>query len=65
MPIYQYSCSEHGDFEKMKKISERFTCECPECGVECKQELTVPAGVKGGYLDKNMSMTKSSVRGNH
>lgn len=65
MPFYDYVCENHGKFEKIKKISDRFTCECPECGVVCEQALTVPAGVKGGYMDKSISMTKSSVRGNH
>lgn len=65
MPVYEYKCEEHGTFEKIKKISERFSCECPECGVECTQQLTVPAGVSGGYMDSSVSLTKSSVRGNH
>lgn len=65
MPVYEYSCKEHGEFEKIKKISERFFANCPACGVECTQALTVPAGVKGSYMDKSMSMTRSSVRGNH
>ena len=65
MPMYTYICKEHGEFEKIKKISERHNCECPECGVVCEQALTVPAGVKGGFVDKSISMTKSSVRGNH
>lgn len=65
MPMYAYRCKEHGEFEKIKKISERQTCECPECGVVCEQALTVPAAVQGGFVDKSLSMTKSSVRGNH
>lgn len=64
MPVYEYKCEEHGVFEKIKKISERFSCECPECGVESTQQLTVPAGVKGSYMDSSLSLTKSSVRGN-
>lgn len=65
MPVYEYECQEHGIFEKIKKISERFVAECEVCGVECVQKLTIPAGVNGNYMDSSVSLTKSSVRGNH
>ena len=62
MPMYEYVCEEHGTFEKIKKIPERFSCPCPDCGEHCQQKLTVPAGVQGGYMDSSISLTKSSVR---
>ena len=64
MPMYEYECADHGIFEKIKKISERFSCACPTCGDECEQRLTIPAAVQGGYMDKSMSLTKSSSRKN-
>lgn len=57
MPLYDYSCEEHGQFQKIRKISEREKAECPECGKECKQELTAPRGINGGYYDKNVRVS--------
>ena len=62
MPLYTYSCEEHGSFDKLKKISDRKMANCPECDKECHQSLSVPAMVKGGYMDSNMSVTKGISR---
>lgn len=51
MPTYDYLCQEHGEFEAMKKISERDVAVCPECGVECPHIITAPKMVKGNYMD--------------
>lgn len=59
MPIYSYACPSHGDFEKMQKISEREKAPCPECGEECKQQITAPKMVQGGFCDKSMKFSKS------
>ncbi|QZI93327.1 hypothetical protein NPJJOOEL_00007 [Enterobacteria phage Brandy] len=52
MPLYDYSCEEHGQFQKIRKISEREKAECPECGKECKQGLTARAGLMAGITIK-------------
>lgn len=58
MPVYQYECEEHGQFEKIRKISERKEAPCPECEVICEQQLTAPVMVKGGFCDKSMKFSK-------
>lgn len=40
MPIYQYRCECEHVFTELKKIADRATHECPECGVTAKQEIT-------------------------
>ena len=35
MPLYEYECPEHGRFEKLKPIEERYDQPCPECGKVC------------------------------
>lgn len=57
MPLYDYTCEDHGQFQKIRKISEREKAECPECGKECKQGLTAPRGINGGYYDKNVRVS--------
>ena len=39
MPIYQYNCSAHGDFDTYQSISERLKCKCPECDNVCDMVL--------------------------
>lgn len=59
MPIYSYACKEHGDFEKMQKISAREFAPCPQCQEVCKQQLTAPRMVQGGFCDKSMKFSKT------
>lgn len=58
MPIYDYHCKEHGSFEKMKKISERSSANCPKCDTECEKSITAPKMVAGGFCDKSMKFSK-------
>ena len=44
MPLYEYSCAEHGNFERivpMARSSE--PASCPVCGIPCKKVFTMPA----------------------
>lgn len=58
MPMYDYLCEEHGQFEKIKKISEREIAICPDCGIECPLSVSAPKMVKGGYMDKSMKFSQ-------
>jgi hypothetical protein len=42
MPIYEYSCKEHGVFEAVHKMNERMI-NCPQCIEEKKLEYTCEA----------------------
>ncbi|WJZ27888.1 FmdB-like transcriptional regulator [Serratia phage 92A1] len=57
MPTYSYTCQEHGVFDAIKKISERQEAKCPECDKQCKQAITAPRSIHGGFYD-----TVSKVR---
>lgn len=57
MPMYQYKCEEHGDFERLRKISERLEAECPKCGAVCKQSVTAPRGICGGFVDRSLKVS--------
>ncbi len=48
MPIYEYFCQRHGDFELIRSIGESaLPGDCPHCQVECRRILSAPhiAGV--------------------
>lgn len=60
MPMFDYQCKEHGVFEKMKKIAERETAPCPECGETCPQIISPPAMVNGGYMDSSLRFSKKN-----
>ncbi len=32
MPLYTYTCKDHGTFEEFKTISDRHVAFCPVCG---------------------------------
>lgn len=63
MPLYTYRCEKHGSFDALKRISERKVANCPDCSKVCEQGLSVPAMIKGGYMDTKMSVTKGISRG--
>ena len=44
MPLYEYSCSEHGRFDYVKSIHDPTFREapCPSCGTTCEKVLSVP-----------------------
>lgn len=58
MPIYSYECKQHGDFEKMQKISERESAPCPVCNEVCEKLISAPKMVNGGFVDKGMKFSK-------
>ncbi len=37
MPLYDYRCSQHGEFEVRQKVSWRKRAVCPRCRALCKQ----------------------------
>ncbi len=45
MPTYDYRCDEHGYFEKVQRMKDHASGECPECGTPSKQVLTKPPGL--------------------
>ena len=43
MPIYEYSCQDHGEFELIRNISESgLLGRCPDCDVGCRRILSAP-----------------------
>lgn len=62
MPMYNYECKEHGNFERIRKISEREIAECLVCYKWCPLIVSAPAMVQGGYMDTKPSVTKSNSR---
>ena len=47
MAIYVYRCEEHGDFEKIVKMSEADLLQlCPECEKECER-VPIVSGKSG------------------
>ena len=43
MPIYTYSCHEHGEFDELKSISSRGEkTNCPHCNVLAERSITAP-----------------------
>lgn len=60
MPLFEYNCKEHGNFEKIKKISEREVANCPVCDVECQQQLSAPKMLNGGFYDKSARLSKNN-----
>lgn len=39
MPIYDYTCDEHGKFESIQSIETSSSSECPECGRICAKAI--------------------------
>lgn len=63
MPIYQYKCKQHGDFERYCKVMNVTpTYSCPSCGIPATMvfsafsfRMDIPVtfiGPKGQVLDK-------------
>lgn len=40
MPIYSYNCECGHHFDKLQKMADRETAECPECGATANQKIT-------------------------
>lgn len=64
MPIYNYNCPTHGEFEAIRSISDRKQTLCPECGETSNQRISAPAGINGGFYDQKLRVnrTKHTVR---
>lgn len=60
MPTYTYKCTKcQKVFDKIRKISERLRCQCPDCGYDSYQQVTAPRNVHGGFYD-NLTRPKSA-----
>lgn len=47
MPLYQYSCPKHGEFEELLSIREKTDeHKCPKCKQICPQVIGLPAPAK-------------------
>ncbi len=43
MPLYEYRCAEHGDFDSFRPFAESDVAEaCPDCGKPCPRQFSVP-----------------------
>jgi putative FmdB family regulatory protein len=40
MPLYEYKCECGNRFSQLKKVEERDTAPCPECGTWAKHAIT-------------------------
>ena len=63
MPLYDYQCPEHGQFDVLLKISElRPTFKCPKCGRKSKR--IVVSGHGGVHCDSinDVSWLPSAVQ---
>ena len=45
MPLYDYRCTEHGDFELHQSMKDHAKGICPTCESECKQVLLKAPGL--------------------
>lgn len=44
MPLHQWECPDHGEFEESFKIADKPKyCPCPECGKASRQVVTIGA----------------------
>jgi putative FmdB family regulatory protein len=68
MPLYDYRCHSHGDFELQQKMKDHAKGPCPTCGSDCKQVLTrapgldieamADAGMPGAFNTSGDRMTR-------
>ena len=56
MPTYSYHCPNHGEFEALRKISERDSAECKQCGSISYKLVDAQGGITDGYYNQNMSV---------
>lgn len=56
MPMYSYYCLTHGEFETIRKISERENADCPDCGAKSSKLVDAVGGIQDGYYNQNMSV---------
>jgi len=68
MPLYDYRCKEHGDFEERQRVADHKWAQCPKCWKPAKQVLIDPpkldiegmadAGCPGAFELSGDRMTK-------
>ncbi|HCT6262467.1 TPA: zinc ribbon domain-containing protein [Klebsiella quasipneumoniae subsp. similipneumoniae] len=58
MPTYSYYCPTHGEFETIRKISERENAPCKDCGKISTKLVDAPSGIQDGYYNQNMSINR-------
>lgn len=46
MPIYEYECADCGNFEKIEKVNEETTKQCPNCEKDATRVIAVTAKPK-------------------
>ena len=42
MPLYEFSCFEHGRFDRFQPMFSEHTSMCPECGAEARRVFSMP-----------------------
>ena len=53
MPIYEFECSDHGDFELSRPIAQmREPAPCPTCGALGKRLLSAPNLATGSVIGR-------------
>jgi len=40
MPLYDYECPEHGQWEEVRRMADHARAPCPSCGRQCRQIIT-------------------------
>ncbi len=68
MPLYDYKCTEHGEFELQQKMVNHAKAKCPHCGSTSKQVLLsaptldiegmADAGCPGAFITSGDRITK-------
>lgn len=43
MPVYEYQCSDGHEFEAVRRVPDRFTAICTQCGKTGSQLISLPA----------------------
>ena len=71
MPLYDYRCPDHGEFDVRQCVANRKTGHCPVCGVESPQvmihaphldiEGMADAGCPGAFETSGDRMTKRHI----
>ena len=56
MPIYDYSCDDHGNFRELHPLAANPPKRpCPECGKPCKKMIVAPSvKIFEAYYDRGL-----------
>lgn len=41
MPLYEYSCPEHGSFDEFQKMHTEHRARCPKCGQVARRNFAI------------------------